>query len=116
MPTNLPEDLTLCHRVGAAPSPPAAESHLGMSAAARTGAIPLHGLRHPPDGSSNGWFIWAGEYSDDPDFFQPTCVHHIPSVLPVVLPYLALPPGWRFLLAPGHEDVWFDPRLLIPAP
>ena len=29
-----------------------------------------------------------------------------------VLPYLGLAPGWRFLLAPGHVDVWFDPATL----
>jgi hypothetical protein len=27
-------------------------------------------------------------------------------------PYLALPPGWRFLIAPDYEDVWFDESLL----
>ena len=64
----------------------------------------------------NGWFIWSGDFSADPDFFQPTCAHHIPAVLPAVLPYLALPQGWRFLIAPGHEDVWFDPTLLVAAP
>ena len=26
---------------------------------------------------------------------------------------LALPPGWRFLLAPDYEDVWYDPSLLL---
>jgi hypothetical protein len=26
--------------------------------------------------------------------------------------YLALPPGWRFLIATNHEDVWFDAALL----
>ena len=25
---------------------------------------------------------------------------------------LGLGPGWRFLIAPGHEDVWFDANLL----
>ena len=30
-----------------------------------------------------------------------------------VLPYLALPPGWRFLIADGYEDVWRDDSLLI---
>jgi hypothetical protein len=29
-----------------------------------------------------------------------------------VLPYLALPPGWRFFLATGVEDAWYDPKLL----
>ena len=31
---------------------------------------------------------------------------------PVALKYLALPPGWRFLEADGHEDVWHDSVLL----
>ncbi len=31
-----------------------------------------------------------------------------------VLPYLGLPPGWRFLVAPGYVDVWEDPALLAP--
>jgi hypothetical protein len=30
--------------------------------------------------------------------------------------YLALPAGWRFLLAPDHEDVWFDVNLLDGQP
>ena len=72
-------------------------------------------MRIRPYDSVNGWFIWAGDLSDDPEFFLPSCVVHIPEVLPIVLPYLALPAGWRFLLAPGHEDVWFDPELLNTA-
>lgn len=39
-------------------------------------------------------------------------VAHLRDHAPEVLPYLALPPGWRFLIAPGHEDVWFDEQLL----
>jgi hypothetical protein len=35
---------------------------------------------------------------------------------PAVLPYLELPPGWRFLIALGHEDVWEDPSLLNIGP
>ncbi|WP_434048948.1 MULTISPECIES: immunity protein Imm33 domain-containing protein [Sorangium] len=26
--------------------------------------------------------------------------------------FLGLPPGWRFLIADEHEDVWKDPSLL----
>jgi hypothetical protein len=26
--------------------------------------------------------------------------------------YLGLAPGWRFLVAPGYKDVWFDAKLL----
>ena len=70
-------------------------------------------MRHEPEEGTTGWFIWAGEeLSDDPDFFVPLHVEHLAEWSPDVLPYLALPPGWRFLLAPDYEDVWLDASLL----
>lgn len=66
---------------------------------------PLHGLRVNPVGDTCGWYIWAGDWSDDPDFFKPIHVEHLSALCPRVLPFLQLPPGWRFLLADGHEDV-----------
>jgi hypothetical protein len=44
--------------------------------------------------------------------FQPLHVAQLPERCRRALKYLALPPGWRFLDAPGHEDVWSDPALL----
>ena len=74
---------------------------------------PINGLRHEPVGDTNGWYIWAGpELSQDPDFFTPLHVHHLGEWCPQVLPYLALPPGSRFLIAEGYEDVWHDEALL----
>ena len=72
----------------------------------------IHGLRHPPSADTTGWYIWRGEWSEADDFFKPLHVLHLTERLPEVLPYLALPPGWRFQLAPGHEDVWYDESLL----
>lgn len=42
----------------------------------------------------------------------PLHVAHLGEWCPDAMPYLALPPGWRFLLAPDHEEIWFDPSLL----
>ena len=51
--------------------------------------------------------------SRDDDFFEPVHVHHLEAVCPMVLPYLGLPPGWRFLIdGRGYEDVWPDPGVL----
>jgi hypothetical protein len=72
----------------------------------------IHGLRHPPEGDTSGWYIWTGDYLPDSDFFQPLHISHLADLAPTVLPYLGLPPGWRFLIAPGHEDVWEDHSLL----
>ncbi len=74
---------------------------------------PLNGLRHQPEAGTCGWFIWGGqEPSADPEFFQPVHVGHLVARCPAALPYLGLPPGYRFLLAPGQEDAWFDASLL----
>lgn len=101
----------VCSRFGVAAKPPRAGEKLGI-ALATIGELPINGLRTRVDGTC-GWFIWAGgEASTDPDFYQPLHVEHIAEYLPSVEPYLSLPPGYRFQIADGHEDVWFDPALL----
>ncbi len=92
-------------------SPP--DSKIGIAQNARPGKWPLNGLRNLPEGGTSGWYVWAGEtFSSDPDFFERHHVSQVSELLPLVLPYLGLPPGWRFLLAENHEDVWYDPELL----
>lgn len=88
---------------------------VGAAANVRQGIWPINGLRHQPEGDTCGWYIWAGEdFSQDPDFFLPVHVSHLSEWCPAALPYLGLAPGWRFLIAPDYEDVWFDPSLLDP--
>lgn len=103
----------ICQRFGVMYVPAPSWKNVGVARNVRAGALPINGLRHPPVGESTGWYLWAGEeLSTAPDFFVPLHVEHLAEWCPDVLPYLALPPGWRFLLAPGYEDVWFDPTLL----
>lgn len=105
---------SVCERVNALRSPPAAGSKLGV-ALSTLGRTPVHGLRHPPTDSTCGWFVWCGELSDDPDFFSPLHVEHLADYLPSVVEYLDLPPGYRFLVdGEKFEDVWFDAELLSP--
>jgi hypothetical protein len=74
---------------------------------------PLNALRHPANDTTSGWYIWGGEaLSRASDFFQPLHVEHLAERSPAILPYLALPAGWRVLIAPGQEDVWYDAQLL----
>ena len=92
---------------------PASEAEkVGIAENVRSGQLPLNGVRCLPEKGTTGWYIWAGEtMSDDPDFFVPLHVSHLAEWCPDVLAYLELPPGWRFLFAPDHEDVWFDPEV-----
>ncbi len=85
---------------------------VGVARNLRSGELPINGVRCLPEHGTTGWYIWRGEStSDDPEFFVPLHVSHLEEWCPTVLPYLELPPGWRFLIAPGHEDVWFDPNV-----
>ena len=75
--------------------------------------LPVNALRHRPEAGTTGWYIWGGELSDAPNFFQPLHASHLDEYVPNLLPYLALAPGWRLLLAPDHVEVWHDPGLLV---
>lgn len=86
---------------------------LGIAQNVRSHLLPINGLRHPPTGGVSGWYIWAGgEISEADDFFVPLHVEHVEEWRPDIVKYLGLAPGWRFQIAPGHEDVWFDATLL----
>ncbi len=63
---------------------------------------------------TTGWYIWGGEYSNDVDFYQAVHTYHLETSAPEIIKFPGLPPGYRVLLAEGHEDVWFDPSLLEP--
>lgn len=104
----------VCKRFGS-PFVEALDSDKLGVAIATLGRVPIHGLRQNAENGTCGWYVWAGDdLSDHPEFFQPLHVSHLETRCPEILPYLGLAPGWRFLIAPDHEDVWFDPTLLEP--
>jgi hypothetical protein len=74
---------------------------------------PLNGLRHPPTETTSGWYIWGGEFKNDPDFFQPNCTYHVIDQFPELSDLLALPPGSRWLWDGSYVDQWFDESLLL---
>lgn len=101
-----------CRRFGAPYDPPSAGSKVGIALQTQ-GHQPLNGLRHPAEKATCGWYLWWGDtWTEDPDFFQPLHVEHLSDRCPEIVPYLGLGPGWRVQVAPGHEDVWYDPALL----
>lgn len=104
----------MCRRFGVEPSPPGQRTMIGFATSRPRHLEPLNALRHPISGTSNGWFVWRGSEIPQQDdcFFKPLHVEHLVDHAPELAPYLALPPGWRVLLAPGYEDVWYDDDLL----
>jgi hypothetical protein len=103
---------SICEKHGVSPVPCEGSDKLGI-ALDTMGKQPINGVRHEAENGTCGWYIWCGEeLSEDTDFFKPLHVNHISEYLPEVEPYLSLPPGYRFLIAPGQEDVWLDSSLI----
>ena len=103
----------ICHKFGACFLPANDWLKIGLSKNFDPKQFPINGLRHPPEGDTTGWYIWSGEeLSDEEDFFEPLHTVHLVERCPEIMKYLGLGPGWRFLIAPGYEDVWFDANLL----
>jgi hypothetical protein len=103
----------LCAKFGAVFSPLPSNIKVGIALNVKEGLKPLNGLRHPPEGDTSGWYIWAGEIlSDDPGFFVPLHAEHLVDWCPQALKFLGLPPGRRFLADGKYEDVWEDKSLL----
>lgn len=101
-----------CRKRGLSYVPSNPNSKLGFAIETQ-GKVPINGLRHPPEGDTNGWYIWCGEeFSDDAEFFSPLHTSHLLDRCPEVLSLLGLPPGSRFLIAGDYEDIWFDESLL----
>ncbi len=112
MPDTVALQIALCREHGAAFSPPAASSRVGI-ALQTLGDRPLHGLRIPAHGEASGWYLWAGDTpTDAPDFYQPLCVEHLADRCPLALRFLGLPAGWRFLTDGEYVNVWYDTELL----
>lgn len=105
----------ICEKHDALNTMPGSQGVIGVSNNIHDDAAgPINGLRHPVTNTTTGWYIWRGDYSEDDNFFQATHLEHLAEDCPEIVPYLALPPGWRFLIDPGnnYEDVWYDEALL----
>lgn len=99
----------VCRRFNVNAVPYPSHSKVGIALNVRSELLPINGLRLKQEEGTTGWYIWAGgEISQDPDFFQPLHAEHLQEWCPLVIPYLLLPIGWRFQIAPDYEDVWFD--------
>jgi hypothetical protein len=107
-----PSQEKLCAEYGVKYVPCMPGSIVGVSRNFGENIFPKNGLRHLPSLQSNGWFLWAGDFCYDNDFFQSVHLEHIVDILPEAAEFLGLGPGWRFLFHGSYKDVWYDEDLL----
>lgn len=85
---------------------------VGISWSVKEGGRRMHRLRIREEAGTTGWYIGSGDWSEASDFFAPLHTRHLNEWAAIVLPYLGLSEGWRFLIAENYEDAWEDKNLL----
>lgn len=105
------EQIAICARFQSDVVPSDPELKLGI-ALASLHLLPINAVRHNQENGTCGWYIYGGKFSESPDFYQPLHAAHLAEYCPQIIPYLALAPGWKVILAPDYEDVWFDESVL----
>jgi hypothetical protein len=116
MPTNAStsweqHQLAACAAKNVDPVDVGPDEKLGISRNVRPGVLPIQGVRHLPENGTCGWYIWAGEMSEDPSFFEPIHVSHLADRCAEAMRFLLLPPGWSFAVTADGYDAWFEPTV-----
>jgi hypothetical protein len=109
----------VCARYGCELLIPDLELNVGVSRSIldgkwfNNGEWPIYGERFLPTATTNGWYLWTGENDGSVDFYVSVHAIHLETWVSDAIPYLGLPAGWSFVIAPGHEDVWFTPENVV---
>ncbi len=87
--------------------PPVSHSLMAISWLFNPAVPPFVGTRGDPKHKSSGWHLWSGDPHDDSRLDRHNLVHahHLVDALPEIAPYLALPSGYSFAIAPGTEQL-----------
>jgi hypothetical protein len=102
------EQRALCQRVKSEFFPSDEDKKVGL-AIDTINQSPIYGARVAPTAETTGWYIWAGPHSEDSEFYQPVHASHLKELCPLILKYLGLAPGYKFIIdRNGYEDVWFE--------
>ena len=110
----MPTQKDMCIKHGAIPCP-CHDNDLMDLAKDTIGQLPINGCRRSPSANHCGWSLWCGaEPLADAQFCQ-LPVSNVQRCLAEAHRYLALPPGYRFLIAGAYAKVWFDATLLEPS-
>ncbi len=68
--------------------------------------LPLNALRLSPERGLCGWYVWGGKQaSHAPGAFKAIPVANLLRQCPQLMPFLALAPGWKVLLAPEKIEL-----------
>ena len=97
-----------CAKAGVTFSPPCIEQLVAVSPELLADNGLVQGVRYPSPEHMSGWWLVDEAFDGSAASMKPIHLGHVAARRPDVLPFLALPFGYRFSVI-GHEvDIWYD--------
>lgn len=88
--------------------PPRPDRKVAISEGVYEG-LPVQGVRYPSPEHMSGWWLTTDQYDGNVDSLQVVHMYHLTAKRPDLIPYIALPYGYRFDSSSGV--VWPDKNI-----
>ena len=104
------EQHEVCARTGARFTPPRPDQLVVVSEGVFEGDS-VKAVRYPSPEHMSGWWMVTDRYTGEVNSMRQEHMYHLTYRRPDLVPYIALPFGYRFDLT-HHEDIWLDKEAL----
>ncbi len=101
----------ICKKFGLSYEPCDGEQFLYISSNIKDGNMPIEGKRYIEEDDFCGWYIWSGEEPNEKDLYDKVIVNDINEYSDVLIKFLWLEHGTRFLIEEGYINAEFDYRV-----
>jgi hypothetical protein len=101
------EQHRVCQEAGAAFLPPRPDLLCAVSEEVLTGA-PIDAVRYPSPSHMSGWWFITSEYNGVIKSLKVEHLYHITANRRDIIPFIALPFGYRFHVGGNKEEFMFD--------
>jgi hypothetical protein len=107
----LPQSNT-CRRFRAEFEPPKPDQKVAISVGVLDGDIPVWGVRYVAPPHMSGWYLTTERFSGNVADLTVEHLYHVTARRADLVPFLALPTGFRFAVTHNGADAAFDQDVL----
>ena len=106
------EQSNVCRQAGAEFSPPRPDQKVATSVGVVEGELPVWGVRYTAPPHMSGWYLTTQGYSGEIKDLRVDHLYHVTSRRPDIVPFLALPAGFRFEVTNQGSRAFLDEQAL----
>lgn len=100
----------ICSKYSAPFSPPRPDRKIVISEGVYCGGN-VTGVRYPSPEHMSGWWLTSDEYNGDTKTLKIVHLYHLTAHRPDIMPFIALPFGYRFFIQGAESSAWHDQKI-----